>query len=55
VLRDGRQRHVEAAGDLLDRPVTPRELREDRTASAVGQGAERGVEWILGVNHMVYY
>ena len=55
VFRHGGQRHVEPAGDLLDGPVAARELGEDFAARTVGQGAERGVERILGVNHLVYY
>ena len=47
VLRDGRQRHVEATGNLFDGAVAPRELRHDRASSPVGESAEGGVERVL--------
>ena len=55
MLGDAGQRHVETVGDLLDRAIAAGELGENRASRAIGESAERGVERIFGVNHMVYY
>jgi hypothetical protein len=51
VLEHGGQGHVEGCGQLAHRRLAGAEAREDRAASGIGQGAERGVETI--VNHLV--
>ncbi|HXT16260.1 MAG TPA: hypothetical protein VN706_11560 [Gemmatimonadaceae bacterium] len=56
VLRDGRERHVEAGGELLDRALAQREPGQDFAPRGIGQCTERGVQGVLVmVNHMVYY
>ena len=51
VLGHGRQRHVEAAGELADRPVAGCETGEDLAPCGIGERGEGRVQ--VGVNHMV--
>jgi hypothetical protein len=56
VFRDGRQRHVEAAGELADGVFAGREAREDFASRGIREGEERVVERVcVMVNHLVYY
>jgi hypothetical protein len=56
VLRHRGQRHVEARGELADRPFAGGEARENLAPGGVGERGERRVERVrVMVNHMVYY
>jgi hypothetical protein len=53
VLGNRGERHVEARGELADRPIAGCEPREDLASSRVGESEERGVERLGLVNHVV--
>lgn len=54
MLRDGGQGNIEWLGQLGNGGLASRKLREDGSASGVGEGAENGVEPNRGiVNHAV--
>ena len=54
VLRDGRERHVEARGELADRPLAAGEPRYERPSCGISEGAEGAVEaGRVLVNHVV--
>ena len=53
VLRDGRQRHVEASGELADRSVAEGEAGEDLAPRRVGERGEGRVQHERMVNHVV--
>ncbi len=56
VLGDGRQRHVEPAGELADGMIAGGEPGEDFAPGRIGEGGERDVESLHAmVNHLVYY
>ena len=55
VLRDRRQRHVEARREIADRALALREPRQDGAARRVRECGECRVERPWMVNHMVYY
>jgi hypothetical protein len=53
VLRHRGERHVEASRKLADATLADGELRQDFSASGIGQRGECRVERGRSVNHMV--
>jgi hypothetical protein len=53
VLGNRGERHVEARGELADRPIAGGEPREDLASGWIGEREERGVKRLGLVNHVV--